>query len=306
MTNKIEIPVGELTHVDIKDIIATENIRTDLSLTDKDKNTNLVDSVRQHGVVEPVILRKDPEGKLHLRAGYRRYNAAKEAGLKQIPANIFTVDESKGLELALIENLQRVDMNPLDRAMAFKDLIEKAGIEQQEAAKRLGISPGYISQHLAILELPTGVQKMVKSGKLEFTAARHLTRLKEPKLIEEMVEKGLDGMAAAEVDEKVRSLLHREEERAKKAREAARAKARDEAKASGKPTPKDAEETDEPPTLVEQYKQAKLKPRSEKSLRALLMEYGEKFENARSDERKKEYELILKGLELAAGVEVTS
>lgn len=302
-----EMPVGTFEEVDLKDVIAENNIRTDLTLQDKNKDMNLLESVKQHGVIEPVIIRKSEDGKYHLRAGYRRFLAAQQAGHKKIPAMIYTVDEARGLEMALIENLQRADMNPLDRALAFKDLQEKAGVEQQAIAAKLGISPGYVSQHFAILDLPTGVQKMIKAGKLEFTAARHLTRIKDAKVVEDVAMK-VEGLRSAEVEDVVKNTLRKEQEKAAKKKENDRAKAREKAQAEGKPAPADDDEGDaeEPLTLVEQYKNATLKIKSETSMKKLLMEYADKLERSRSDERRKEYEYILKGLEMAAGVEAVA
>jgi len=294
-----EIPKGEFAELNLSDILLDDNIRqVAAEITGEDMN--LVMSVRELGVLEPVIIRKDKAGKHHLRAGYRRYAAAKEVGLEVIPTMIYTVDELQGLEMALVENLQREDMNPIDRADALKQLVDKAGVPQKEVAARLGISEGYISQHWALLELPSSVQKAIRSGAMPYTCGREFARLKEaPKLQQaafvEWEEK--------ELTPKKLSVLVKDMLTAEDARKAAEPVKAEEKTKTPRKAKKDEEE-EAVVTLVDQMRNAKIKVKSETGLRKLLMEWAEKVETSRKPETRRERELVLEGIRMAAGVEL--
>jgi ParB family transcriptional regulator, chromosome partitioning protein len=305
-----KVPTGTFQELAISEIIAEGNIRTDLSLTDRD-GANLLESIRNHGVIQPVTVIKGADGKYRLRAGFRRYTALEQLKGRSamIPSMVFTVDEARAREMALIENTQRTGLNPIDEANAIKEYLEHTGADQQTAAQRLGFTAGSISQKLSLLTLPPGVQKDVKAQKLDFTSARHLTRLKEPKLVAEAVERIQEKkLNAAATDELVKDILRREKEReeAKAAAEKEKAKAEGKAAPAKKSTKGKAEDEEKVVTLVDQIKELsqKMKPKSETALRKLLIDYAEKVQNARKDETRKEYELVLHGISLAAGIEL--
>lgn len=148
-----------------------------------------------NGVIQPVVLRRIEQGRYELIAGERRWRAAQHAGLLKIPAVLADVASERRLEVALVENLQREDLNPIDEAMAYRDLLEDHGYSQADLAKRLGRSPATIANSLRLLTLPKKVQERVERGELTMGHARALAGLSSPKaqkaLAEEIVRKRL-------------------------------------------------------------------------------------------------------------------
>jgi len=143
---------------------------------DPDALAELVDSVSRNGILQPIIVRADEEG-YQLIAGERRWRAAVEAGLATIPAIQRTASDNESLELALIENIQRQDLNPIDQAKAYKDLIERFALTQDEAAARLGKKRSSVANILRLLDLPQDIQDTVSRGTLSMGHARALLAL---------------------------------------------------------------------------------------------------------------------------------
>ena len=141
----------------------------------------LADSIREHGVIQPIILREigDFSENYEIIAGERRWRAAKMAGLDEIPAVIMTGDELKVAEVALIENVQRKDLNPIEEAMAYKALIERFGLKQEEVAQQAGKSRSAVANMLRLLELPDEVLELVQDEKLSMGHARALLGLED-------------------------------------------------------------------------------------------------------------------------------
>lgn len=139
----------------------------------------LADSIREHGVIQPIVLREldDFSGNYEIIAGERRWRAAKMAGLDEIPAVIMTGDELKVAEIALIENVQRKDLNPIEEAMAYRALIERFGLKQEEVAQQAGKSRSAVANILRLLELPDEVLVMVQDEKLSMGHARAILGL---------------------------------------------------------------------------------------------------------------------------------
>lgn len=140
---------------------------------DKTKLDELSASIKQHGVLQPILIRPQGAG-FEIVAGERRYTAAKQAGLKTIPAFVRNIDEEKVLTLALIENVQRDDLNPLEEALSYRELLEERGFNQTTLAKELSKSRPVISNALRLLELPDDVLKMVKEERISAGHARAL------------------------------------------------------------------------------------------------------------------------------------
>ncbi len=157
----------------------------------------LADSIREHGVIQPIVVRELGlmEDNYEIIAGERRWRAAKMAGLDEIPAVIMTGDELKIAEVALIENVQRKDLNPIEEAMAYKALIERFGLKQEEVAKQVGKSRSAVANMLRLLELPDEVLALVQDEKLSMGHARAILGLLEEEkmlpLAEMTVEKEL-------------------------------------------------------------------------------------------------------------------
>lgn len=140
---------------------------------DESKLEELAQSIRANGVVQPLLLR--PKGsRFELIAGERRWRAAKLAGLTKVPAVVRNVSDDKVLELALIENIQREDLNPIEEAQAYKKLIESLGLTQEVVAERVGRDRSYVTNYLRLLRLPEDIQELVQVGRLSTGHGRTL------------------------------------------------------------------------------------------------------------------------------------
>lgn len=158
---------------------------------DEDKLTELAESIKVHGIVQPILLKKIGE-RYRIIAGERRFRAARLAGLAEIPAIIKNMSEREMQEVALIENLQRVDLNPIEEASAIKELLSGYGLTQEELASRLGKSRPAITNALRLLTLPQEVQEMLREAKLSAGHARALAALDDPKDIIEIANSVVD------------------------------------------------------------------------------------------------------------------
>ena len=133
---------------------------------------DLADSIRANGIIQPLTVRRLSSGYYQIIAGERRWRAAKLAGLTEVPAVIIEADDRKTMELALIENLQREDLNPIEEANGYKSLMEDYGLTQEEAAKRVGKSRPAVANALRLLALPDPVCQLLEEGKLSAGHAR--------------------------------------------------------------------------------------------------------------------------------------
>jgi len=145
-------------------------------------------SIQEHGIIQPLTLRKSIKG-FDIIAGERRYRAAVEANLKTVPAIIKTFTDKEMMEIALIENLQREDLNPLEEATAYKKLMKELELTQEELAKKLGKSRPHIANHLRLLQLDKAVQSLIAEGKVSMGHGRTLLGLKNKKLLPNVVDK---------------------------------------------------------------------------------------------------------------------
>lgn len=136
----------------------------------------LAESIKNHGVVQPVLVRRLGD-RYELIAGERRWRAARMAGLSKIPVVIRDVPDKDLLEIALIENIQREDLNPIEEAQAYKKLIENVGLTQEALAVRVGRDRSYITNYLRLLRLPDDLQQLVRDGRLSTGHARTLLGL---------------------------------------------------------------------------------------------------------------------------------
>ena len=159
---------------------------------DPEALAELADSIREHGVIQPLTVRKLGSGYYQIIAGERRWRAAKQAGLKEIPVVIIEADDHKAMELAMIENLQREDLNPMEEAVGFQSLIETYHMTQEEAASRVGKSRSAVTNALRLLTLTPSVAKLVEEGKLSAGHARALLPL-SPSLQEKAAEAVVSG-----------------------------------------------------------------------------------------------------------------
>ncbi|HEY5883484.1 MAG TPA: ParB/RepB/Spo0J family partition protein [Pyrinomonadaceae bacterium] len=143
------------------------------SIFDEAKLDELARSITANGVVQPLLLRRKGP-RYELIAGERRWRAAQLAGLSKVPAVIRSVSDDKVLELALIENIQREDLNPIEEARAYKKLIDTVGLTQETVAERVGRDRSYVTNYLRLLKLPNDLQDLLQKGKLSTGHARAL------------------------------------------------------------------------------------------------------------------------------------
>lgn len=177
---------------------------------DEDKLEELVESIRQHGVLQPLVVRP-LEGGYQLIVGERRWRAARRAGLSMVPVVIRDVDEIEMMELALIENLQREDLTPIEEAQAFHRLINEFGLTQEELAEVVGRSRSGIANTLRLLNLPEDVQDNVSRGTLSMGHARALLALNNSEQQIEAAELVVKrGLSVRQTEELVRRLVARE------------------------------------------------------------------------------------------------
>ncbi len=148
---------------------------------DPEELENLAESIRVHGLIQPLTVREMPSGYYQIIAGERRWRAARLAKLSEVPVVVIDADDRKAMELALIENLQRQDLNPVEEALGYKSLMEDYGLTQEEAATRVGKSRPAVANALRLLSLNPEVLELVRSGSLTAGHARAIASLKSEK-----------------------------------------------------------------------------------------------------------------------------
>jgi len=180
---------------------------------DEEKLEELAASMEQHGVLQPVILRKVGRG-YELVAGERRWRAAAKAGIKKIPAVVKELSDGDVLEIALIENLQREDLNPIEEASAYKQLMDEFGLTQEELAKRVGKSRSQIANTLRLLNLEEEILKFIFEGKLTAGHARALLSIEDKKLRYGLAKKiSNEGLSVRQAEQLAQNLLQKKEKK---------------------------------------------------------------------------------------------
>lgn len=162
---------------------------------EKEALEELKQSIIEHGILQPIIVRKSIKG-FEIVVGERRFRAAKEAKLATVPVVVREMSEQQMMELAVLENLQREDLSPIEEARAYQLLIEKLNLTQEELAKRLGKSRPHIANHIRLLTLPTNIQELISNGKISMGHGRALLGLKQkaklPLLVEKILKENLN------------------------------------------------------------------------------------------------------------------
>src|SRR6266480_867364 len=173
---------------------------------DQAKLDELAQSIRASGIIQPLLLRRRG-GMFELVAGERRWRAAQIAGLRTVPAIVRDIPDEKLLELALIENIQRADLNPVEEANAYKKLIESLGLTQEEVAQRVGRDRSFVTNYLRILKLPSEIRLLLEREKLSFGHARALLTIDNPLLQRRLAQKIVkNNWSVREVERRVRNL----------------------------------------------------------------------------------------------------
>jgi len=168
---------------------------------------DLAESIRTNGIIQPILVRQVQDG-YEVIAGERRLRAAKEAGLETIPAMVRDADDAAMLELALVENIHRSDLNPVERATAYKNFIESLSLTQAQAAERLGQDRSVIANYLRLLDLPQDVRQMLIDRKLTMGHARAILALPTDQLRRTLANRALAGrLSVRQVEQLVRRSL---------------------------------------------------------------------------------------------------
>lgn len=158
-------------------------------LFDEEELQTLADSIGQHGIIQPLTVRKGEKGYYQIIAGERRWRAARLAGLHSVPVTVIEADDKTVLELALIENLQRQDLNPMEESMGYRRLMEEHGLTQEAVAERVGKSRPAVANALRLLSLPSSICQQITAGQLSAGHARALLILKDQKAQERAAQK---------------------------------------------------------------------------------------------------------------------
>ena len=159
------------------------NVNQPRKVFDPTELETLAESINQYGMIQPITVRS-VDGMYQIITGERRWRAARMAGLSEVPVLIITADDKKASELALVENIQRSDLNPIEEALGFAALIEEHGLTQEEAAKRIGKSRSAVTNSLRLLNLPESVRKMIENGELSTGHAKVLLGMTSSDMIE--------------------------------------------------------------------------------------------------------------------------
>jgi ParB family chromosome partitioning protein len=199
-----------MVEIDI-DLIEPNNFQPRTSF-DEERLEQLAQSIRANGIIQPLLVRRLSAGRYQLVAGERRWRAAQRAGLLNVPCVVKEIPEDKMLELALIENIQRQELNAIEEAQAYKRLIETLGLTQEMVAQRVGRDRTFITNYLRLLRLPEDIQRMVEVEQLSMGHARALLGVDEPeiqrKLAKEVSEKGL---SVRQTERAIRRIVEGEE-----------------------------------------------------------------------------------------------
>jgi ParB family chromosome partitioning protein len=159
---------------------------------DTEALTELADSIEKHGLMQPIVVRAIKEGRYEIIAGERRWRAAKLASMREVPVIIREVDDAEALELALIENIQRADLNPLEEAAGYQRLMDEFGYTQEKLAPVVGKSRSHIANLLRLLKLPDSVKHRIDTGQLTMGHARAILMAKDPEeLARKIIEIGM-------------------------------------------------------------------------------------------------------------------
>jgi len=186
---------------------------------DEEALQELADSIAEYGLIQPITVRKQPNGYYQIIAGERRWRASRLAGLREVPVRIIEADDGRAMEIALVENLQREDLNPIEEAAGFRVLMEEYGLTQEEAAARVGKSRSAVANAMRLLGLCPEVMDLVESGTLSAGHARALVVLKSPQEQYTVAQRVINlGLSVRQTETLVQRMLksRREEEPAQK------------------------------------------------------------------------------------------
>ena len=187
---------------------------------DQEALADLAESIRIHGIIQPLTVRRLSTGYYQIIAGERRWRAAKLAGLTEVPAVIMEADDRKVMELGLIENLQREDLNPAEEARGYQTLMEEYGLTQEQVAQQMGKSRPAIANTLRLLALPEDILKLVEEGQLSAGHARAILGAPTPAMQRQAAKKVVEGqLSVRQTEALIKGLQKQAQEKPKPARE---------------------------------------------------------------------------------------
>ena len=193
---------GDVVEINIDEIRA--NPYQPRKTFDEEALNELAKSISEYGVIQPIIVKKSIKG-YELVAGERRTRAAKIAGLTKIPAIIKDFNDNDMMEIALIENIQRENLNPIEEALSFENIIKLRNFTQEEVAEKFGKSRSYITNILGLLRLPEYTKELVSNGKISMGHARVLSKLEDDELINTLATKIVrDGLSVRDIENLVK------------------------------------------------------------------------------------------------------
>ena len=172
--------------------------------------SELKDSIKNSGLLQPITVRKISNGKYEIVAGERRYRACRELGMENIPVIEMNVGDARGYELSVLENIQRENLNPIEEAESYLMLMEVYGYTQEKLSEKLGKTRSSVSNKMRILKLPASVKEMVKKGEISYGHARTLLSLSDEKKIEEAAKEIINkGYSVRETERRVKVLINK-------------------------------------------------------------------------------------------------
>ncbi len=195
------------TDVQVKRTLRTADIEPNRdqprkSFSDEAINA-LADSIKEHGMLQPILVRPIANGGYQIVAGERRWRAARRLGLEEVPVTIKELSDSETMQIAIIENLQRENLNPIEEATGYRDLIEKFGMTQDSISKMVGRSRSSIANSVRLLSLPDEVLEMLENGDISAGHGRALLGFEDEKLLIETAERAADGFLTVRQVEKL-------------------------------------------------------------------------------------------------------
>lgn len=179
-------PKEEIVEIDISEL--RPNPYQPRKEFDPEKLTELAVSIKEHGIIQPIIVKKSVKG-YEIIAGERRYRASKLAGLDKVPAIVRPFTDEQMAEISLLENIQRENLNPIEEALAYKQLLEKSHMTHENLSTKVGKSRSYITNVIGLLRLPSEVQELVSKGKISMGHARALSKLESDEEIIKLAHK---------------------------------------------------------------------------------------------------------------------
>ena len=211
------------THVNGRFEVAVDDVRPNpyqpRKTFDKARLQELADSIRQHGVFTPILVKRSLGG-YELIAGERRLRACRIAGLKKIPAIEMEFDDQQMMEIALLENIQREDLNAIEEAKAYEKLIQKVGYTQEELARRIGKSREHVANMMRLLKLPARLQQHVTAHELSMGHVRALLSLEDETMMEEVAQKAIrEQLSVRAVEKLVKSMVQPKPKKKEKPRD---------------------------------------------------------------------------------------